>query len=92
MEPTVFLPSLPEARAPAPVLTADGVVEVVDDHGQIAGLQQLQHGVTADVASPARHQHLLRHRTWPRTQCQRGPRLPAQGLRLIAEGIGRVSW
>lgn len=92
MEPTVFLPSPPEARAPAPVLTADGVVEVVDDHGQIAGLQQLQHRVTADVASPACHQHLLCHCTWPRTQCQRGPRLPARGLRLTAEGSGSVSW
>lgn len=41
--------------------TSDGVVEVVDDHGDVARLQQLQHAVAADVAGAARHQDLLCH-------------------------------
>lgn len=41
--------------------TSDGVVEVVDDHGDVSSLQQLQHAVAADVAGAARHQDLLCH-------------------------------
>ena len=34
-----------------------GVVEVVDDDGAEAREEELQHGVAADVARPARDQH-----------------------------------
>lgn len=41
--------------------TSDGIVKVVYDHRDVASLHQLQHTVTADVASSAGHQDLLCH-------------------------------
>ena len=41
--------------------TSDGIVKVVYDHGDIASLHQLQHTVTANVASSTGHQDLLCH-------------------------------
>lgn len=53
---------VPGERSDAAHGELGGVVEVVDDDGAEACEQQLQHGVAADVARPAGHQHRPRRR------------------------------
>lgn len=54
-----------------------GVIEVVDDDGTEAAKQELEHGVAANVAGAARHQHVLRHAS--RERAREGEREDGEG-------------
>lgn len=76
--------------------TSDGIVKVVYDHRDIASLHQLQHTVTADVASSAGHQNLLCHgslweeRPFSTEHCVKQPGVGTTARAPGREGAGRT--
>ena len=65
--------------------------QIVDDDDRPAGIEQRQHGVAADIAGPARHQHRkLGHSISRAVRCSKSP---IKSLHLlysfIREGRGR---